>query len=138
MECDDLWENPKIKHGKPTKWGWVVLYPKHFYLGKYVDIGAFTLIQAEYGVYIGHGVKIGGGVKIYSSDTISNKRGTIRIGCNVRIGANSVILPGVTIGNDVTIGALSLVKEDVNGVFSKWGGNPLRRIGISKEGSLCG
>ena len=37
----------------------------------------------------------------------------MKIGNNVQIGANSVVLKGVTIGDNVIIGALSLVKDDI-------------------------
>jgi acetyltransferase-like isoleucine patch superfamily enzyme len=35
------------------------------------------------------------------------------IGNNVQIGANSIIAPGVTIGDNVVIGALSYVNKDI-------------------------
>jgi acetyltransferase-like isoleucine patch superfamily enzyme len=38
---------------------------------------------------------------------------TTIIGCGSWIGINSVILPGVTIGKNVVVGANSLVKNDV-------------------------
>ena len=42
------WDYPKIKHGKLTKWNWMVQYPEGLKLGKYTDIGAFTYINAKY------------------------------------------------------------------------------------------
>ena len=36
-----------------------------------------------------------------------------RIGDNVWIGGNTVVLPGITIGNNVTIGAGSVVTKDI-------------------------
>lgn len=49
----------------------------------------------------------------------------ITIGRNVWIGSNSVILPGVTIGNDSVIGAGSIVTRDIpEGVIAF--GNPCR------------
>jgi acetyltransferase-like isoleucine patch superfamily enzyme len=129
MSRDDWkknWVYPDIYHGKPTKYNWVVMHPEMLNMGFYVDIGAFTLIQAEYGVDIGHDVQIGGGCMIYSKNTIDGTRGRVNIHKDAKIGANSVVLPGVIIGKGVTIGALSLVKFNVtSGV---WAGNPLRRI----------
>ena len=54
--------------------------------------------------------------------------GKVKIGSNVFIGANSTILPGVTIGDLVVIGAGSIVSRDVpeNSVAV---GNPARVIG---------
>lgn len=39
--------------------------------------------------------------------------GPVQIGCNVTIGANCTILPGVVIGDGAVISALSLVNKDV-------------------------
>lgn len=39
--------------------------------------------------------------------------GNIEIGSNVLIGANALILPGVTIGDNAIIGAMTLVSKDV-------------------------
>ena len=53
--------------------------------------------------------------------------GEVIIGDNVMIGANSTILPGVTIGDNAVVAAGSLVHKDVApGSFV--GGNPLRVI----------
>jgi dTDP-4-amino-4,6-dideoxy-D-glucose acyltransferase len=51
----------------------------------------------------------------------------IMIGRHVVVGARSVILPGVTIGDYAAIGAMSLVRRDVP-AGEIWGGNPLRFI----------
>lgn len=50
----------------------------------------------------------------------------VTIGNNVFIGVNSVVLPGITIGDNSIIGALSLVNRDVppNSVYA---GIPIRR-----------
>lgn len=51
----------------------------------------------------------------------------ITIGNRVWIGGNSVVLPGITIGDDVIVAAGSVVTKDVP---SNWivGGNPARKI----------
>lgn len=41
------------------------------------------------------------------------KVGNVKIGCRVFVGAGTIILPGVTIGNDVAIGAGSIVSKDI-------------------------
>jgi len=51
----------------------------------------------------------------------------ILIGDNVWIGFDSIILPGVTIGDGAIIGARSVVKDDVP-AFSTVAGNPARII----------
>src|SRR5690625_18873 len=58
--------------------------------------------------------------------------GEVHIGDNVLIGANSTILPGVSIGDNAVVSACSLVHKDVPpGVFV--GGNPMRIIYTEKE-----
>ena len=60
------------------------------------------------------------------------KVGRVNIGCRTFIGARAVILPGVNIGNDVIIGAGSVVTNDVpdNSVVA---GNPARLIRFTSE-----
>jgi acetyltransferase-like isoleucine patch superfamily enzyme len=53
--------------------------------------------------------------------------GDVTIGARASIGANCTILPGVSIGEDAVVGAMSLVNRDVPpGEF--WAGVPARRI----------
>ncbi|MNE86632.1 Virginiamycin A acetyltransferase [compost metagenome] len=53
--------------------------------------------------------------------------GDVRIGSNVMIGANTTILPGVTIGDHAVVAAGSLVHKDVP-AHAFVGGNPMREI----------
>ncbi|HIV75501.1 MAG TPA: acetyltransferase, partial [Candidatus Pseudogracilibacillus intestinigallinarum] len=58
--------------------------------------------------------------------------GEVNIGSNVLIGANSTILPGVTIGDGAIVSAASLVHKDVPpGAFV--GGNPMQLIYTKEE-----
>jgi dTDP-4-amino-4,6-dideoxy-D-glucose acyltransferase len=57
--------------------------------------------------------------------------GEVSIGRHVVVGTGSVILPGVTLGDGVSVGALSLVKRDCEG-FGIYAGSPVRRIGTRK------
>ena len=107
------WKKPKIEEGKLTKWNWMVQGVKNLKLGKNTDIGAFVYINANAGVVIEDNVQIGGGVKIYSVSTIDNKKGKVILKKNCKIGANSIITPGVTIGENSIIGALSFVNGDI-------------------------
>jgi len=107
------WTPPEIEHGKLTKWNWMVQYPDGLKLGKFTDIGAFTYINAKYGVIIEDYVQIGSHVSIYSESTIDNKNGKIVIKRNARIGSHSVVMPGVTIGENAIIGAFSFVNKDI-------------------------
>ena len=103
------WKPPHFDSSGITKWGWKCLYHENLQLGKNTDIGAFCLINAKYGVIIEDGVQIGGGVKIYSDDTIGDNQGAVILRKNCKIGANSVIMPNLTIGEGTIVGALSFV-----------------------------
>lgn len=121
------WKRPVIRHGKPTKWGWIVLHPAMLQLGREVDIGAFTLINAGAGVLIARGVQIGPHCAILTEDTIGGKKGAIVIGGWACIGAHTVVLPGLWIGHKATVGAHSLVTRDIP-EGQTWAGVPARRI----------
>ncbi|WP_425452242.1 acyltransferase [Paenibacillus sambharensis] len=53
--------------------------------------------------------------------------GHVRIGSGVMVGANTTILPGVTIGDGAIIAAGSIVHKDVE-PYSFVGGNPIKVI----------
>ncbi len=87
--------------------------PKMFNLASYTDIGYGTYIQAEYGVTIEENVQIGSHCSIYSISTISDKHGPVILKRNCRIGSHSIIMPGVTIGENSIVGAFSYISHDV-------------------------
>lgn len=107
------WKPPVIRDGKLTKWHWLVQHTHGLKLGKRTDIGAFTYINADAGVIIEDDVQIGSHTSVYSVSTIDNKRAPVTLKRNCRIGAHSVILPGVTVGENSIVGALSLVSRDI-------------------------
>ena len=107
------WEYPQIEEGKLTKYNWIVQHKDKLKLGYKTDIGAFTYINAENGVIIEDLVQIGAHCAIYSVSTIDNKKGTVTLKKNCRVGSHSVIMPGVTIGENSVIGAHSLVNKDI-------------------------
>jgi acetyltransferase-like isoleucine patch superfamily enzyme len=107
------WAYPEIEDGKPTKYNWVVQHKDNFSLGYKTDIGAFTYINAKYGVTIEDYVQIGSHCSIYSVSTIDNKTGTVTLKKNCRIGSHSVIMPGVTVGENAVVGAFSFVNDDI-------------------------
>ena len=123
----ETWIKPIFdKHGM-TQWYWRVTNIENFNLGNQVEIGSFTVIDAKYGVTIEDNVKIGWSCSIFSNSTIDNKKGKIILkqGCNV--GANSVILPGIIIGENATIGANSLVNKNIPS-NEIWAGSPAQKI----------
>ncbi len=107
------WEYPKIEEGKLTKYNWMVQNKDGLKLGYKTDIGAFTYINAINGVVIEDFVQIGSHCSLYSESTIDNKVGKIILKKNCKIGSHSVIMPGVTIGENAVIGAFSFVNRDV-------------------------
>jgi len=107
------WQYPEIQEGKPTQYHWVVQHVHNFHLGFKTDIGAFTYINAKYGVTIEDHVQIGSHCSIYSVSTIDDKNGEVRLRKNCRIGSHSVVMPGVTIGENSIVGACSLVMSDI-------------------------
>lgn len=82
-------------------------------MGKGTDIGAFTYIQAQEGVEVGEFAQLGSHCSVYSVSTIDNKKGKVVIGRNARIGSHSVIMPGVKIGPNSVVGAMSFVNRDL-------------------------
>ena len=127
MVTSKPWRKPIIKHGKFTKYKYIVQYPDGLKLGRNFDIGTFTYINAKYGVTISDLVQIGSHCSIYSHSTIDSKKGSIILERNCRIGTHSTIMPSVTIGENSIVAAYSFVNRNIpkNEV---WGGIPIRRI----------
>ncbi len=107
------WTPPEITDGVPTKYNWVVQNKDGLELGHRTDIGAFTYINAKNGVTIEDEVQIGSHCSIYSVSTIDNKNAPVVLKKNCRIGSHSVVLPGVTIGENTVVGAMSLVNKNL-------------------------
>ena len=109
----DHWQYPEIEEGKPTKYNWVVQSVAGLKLGYKTDIGVFTYINAKYGVIIEDFVQIGSHCSIYSISTIDEKQGDVVLKKNCRIGSHSVVMPGVSIGENSVIGAFSFVNQNI-------------------------
>ena len=107
------WTAPKIREAVPTEYLWVVWHKKNLKLGKYTDIGAFTYINAKNGVVIEDDVQIGSHCSLYSVSTMDGKEGPVTLKKNCRIGSHSVIMPGVTVGENSVVGAFSFVNRDI-------------------------
>jgi len=82
-------------------------------LGYRTDIGAFTYINAKNGVTIEDCVQIGSHCAIYSVSTIDSRRGPVTLKKNCRIGSHTVVMPGVTVGENSVVGACSFVNKNV-------------------------
>jgi acetyltransferase-like isoleucine patch superfamily enzyme len=86
-------------------------------IGENSWLGHFTILDGSQGLTIGKNCSIASGVHIYTHSThelvTEGKEklvGSVKIGSNVAIGANSVIMYDVTIGDNVCIPALTVVK----------------------------
>ncbi len=109
----DNWKAPKIENGVMTKYNWIVQNVEKFELGYKTDIGAFSYINAQYGVVVEDYVQIGSHCSIYSISTIDNKQGKVHLKRNCKIGSHSTVMPNVTIGENAIVGANSLVLSDI-------------------------
>ncbi|MFK5957953.1 MAG: acyltransferase [Lutibacter sp.] len=111
--------NPKINW--PVHFTSKIVAPENIKKGVLCDPGdnPGIYIQANNGIIFGNNIEIGPGAKIISSNhDISNFRKhilskPIKISNNVWIGANAVILPEVEIGENVIVGAGSLVTKSI-------------------------
>ena len=110
-------------------------------VGDHSELGTRSMIQG--GVEIGSHVIMGPDVKIYARNHIIDDlhvpialQGktfhTTRIGDDVWIGANVVILAGATVGSHSVIGAGAIVTRDVPD-YAVVGGNPARVIRDRRE-----
>ena len=118
--------------------------------GEFVSIGENTFVNANCffldnnHITIGTNGLIGPNVQLYTANhplkaadrIVQNVDGTrryltnskpIHIGDKVWIGGNTVIMPGVTIGDNVTIGAGSVVTSDIPNAVLAYG-NPCKVI----------
>ena len=93
---------------------------KNLTIGKHVFINSGCKFQDQGGVTIGDGTQIGHNVVLatlnHSLDPAHREDvipAPIYIGRNVWIGANAVILPGVSIGDGAVIAAGAVVTKDV-------------------------
>jgi len=107
------WEWPNFDERGMTQWHWRALHPERLLFGNNVSIGSFTVVDATVGVEIEDNVQIGFGCNILSYSSIDNKSGKIILKKNCRVGSNSVIMPGITIGENSIVGANSLVNRNI-------------------------
>lgn len=109
----------------------------HVWIGDKVVIPSGVKIQAF--AFIPNGVILGTGVFIGPHVCFTNDKNPPHgdwkqtvVGTNVAIGAGSVILPGVTIGEYAVIGAGSVVTKDVP-AGETWFGNPAKKYESSQD-----
>jgi len=129
---------------RPSIYPGVWIFPgKGLEAGDDVDFALGVIITTNGGVKIGNRVLIGYRAQIISANHIipqypekifsagHEKKGVV-IGDDVWIGANSVILPGVTVGQGSVIAAGSIVTKDVQ-AYTIVGGIPAKLIKDRKK-----
>ncbi len=120
-------------------------------IGNHVHVAAHGFIAGAGRIELEDFANISGRVSIYSSnDDYSGATLTgptvpdelkdvevapVRLGRHVIVGSGSVILPGVTLGEGAAVGALSIVKRDVE-PFTIVAGHDARVIGTRKRDLL--
>ena len=115
----------------------VILLVRRLYLVNVwgMDIHPYTLISRKAvldrtyprGIHIGEGTAVSFDAVILSHDHIAGKHTDTRIGKYCQIGARSIVMPGVTVGDHSVIAAGAIVTKDVP-QCSIVAGNPARVI----------
>jgi len=106
-------------------------------IAEYVQISQHAFIDKNInssGVHIQKFTRIVRGVKILSHDACRHLKSDVTTGKNCFIGLNTIILPGVTIGNEVVIGSGAVVSKDIP-CHSIAVGNPAKVI---RKNVRCG
>lgn len=121
-------------------------------IGDYVHVAVYSSLIGAGRIFLGNYCNISSRVSIYSSNDDYTGAGMtnpmipdefkkvysadVVLGEHVIVGSGSVLLPGITLGEGVAVGALSLVNKDCE-AFWVYAGNPLKKIKERKKDLLC-
>lgn len=111
---------------------------KNLNVGDEVDFALGVLVTTGGGVNIGDRTLIGYHTQIFSSNHVippgkerifgaGHEHKPVKIGRDVWIGANCIILPGVTVGDGAVVAAGSVITKPVD-PFTIVGGNPAKLL----------
>jgi maltose O-acetyltransferase len=109
-------------------------------IGRNVFVGGGTILDPDFAflISIGDDSIISLGVIVLAHDASTRRHigysrvAPVTIGRRVFIGARSVVLPGVTIGDDAIVGAGSVVRRDVD-PGTVVAGNPARMVATTEQ-----
>lgn len=127
----------KIEGGQGVRIGEYV----HIASFSHINIGSGTVILEDYSA-VSSGAKILGGSNKSNGISMSAKapsdmqiveRATTVLGKYAFLGVNSVVMPGVIIGEGAVIGAGAVVTKNVPD-YEIWAGIPAKKIGDRKHG----
>ena len=121
-------------------------------VGNCVEINCFSYIGGTCGVRLGNYVTLAPGVKIFSTNDdysgeflvkrpnlreefVGKDKGRVVLKDHVIVGVDSVVLPKITSGLGASVGAMSLVKNDLKS-WTIYCGCPAKRIGERKRSML--
>ena len=100
-------------------------------IGKGVTFGLGAVIDVFYPelIEVGEQTLIGYNTVILGHEFLQDRyrTGKVKIGKKAMIGANCTILPGVKIGDNSSVSAMSLVNSNIP-TGQTWGGVPARRL----------
>lgn len=131
-------DNPYHEHA------WVVGDPS---VGEGTWIGAFTMVDGSGGLTIGSGCDISSGVHIYTHSSVKRcvsgrryptvDRAPVSIGDRVFIGAQAVVMMGVTIGDEAVVAAGAVVTRDVppRTVVAGVPARPVATVDLGEDGT---
>jgi acetyltransferase-like isoleucine patch superfamily enzyme len=119
--------------------------PGRVTIGDNVHIGAAAHLFGTAGIEIADFANVSSRVSLFSTNddytegyltnpTVPEElrkvtEALVTLGRHAIVGCGSVVLPGVVVGDGAAVGALSLVKDDVE-PFTVVAGTPARRIGV--------
>lgn len=120
-------------------------------LGNYIHISAFSALYGKFGIEMEDYTGLSPRCTVFSASddfggnfligpmvpkTFTNViGGKVLISKFSQIGAGSILLPGVKVGEGVAVGAMSLVRKDLD-PWCIYAGNPIKRIKDREKGIL--